>query len=99
LLVDAALPFRYPFEVFHHIRHIGAVAVDACLYQGSIEQLARRSDKRSTDTVLLVTWLFANQHNLRLLISLAKDGLGAGTPQVTRLASCGCFAHLCHTFR
>ena len=45
--VDPAFAARFPFEMFDDIGDVGLFAIDACRFQGVIEQTAGRSDKRS----------------------------------------------------
>ena len=86
LLVDPALASRLPVEVFHDVRDVHLVAVDAGLVQRPVEQLAGRADERPPLDVLPIARLFADEYDLRLGGALAEDRLGCPLPEVATAA-------------
>ncbi len=62
LRVDATLTARLPFEVFDDVGDVDGFAIDAGLFQRSIEQLARGSDEGMAGQILRVARLLADQH-------------------------------------
>ena len=84
LLVNATLSAfrRSPFKVLYHIRDINFRAIDLCLGKRLIEQPAGWPNEWTTNSVLLVAGLFANQHDYSLRRAFAKNGLGRCFPQV-----------------
>ena len=49
--------------MFDHIGDVGLFAIDACCFQGVIEQTAGWSDKRSACQIFFVAWLLAHKHD------------------------------------
>jgi hypothetical protein len=85
-LMQPSLAARLELE----IRHINAPAIDVRLRKGSVQQQARRPDKRTALEVFLVSWLFAYEHDLRVRRPFSEHGLGRVFPQwagATRAAS------------
>lgn len=75
LLVDAQLSARFPLEVFDRVCYIYLASVDASLSQTLIQQLSSRSDKWPSLTVLLVTRLFPNHHDVDLRFLCCRSTL------------------------
>src|SRR5207237_2927275 len=74
-LVNSALSSRFPFKMLHGVRHVNMAAIDSRFLQSAVHDFARGSDKRLASDVFIIPRLFANQHNWRILGSLAKDSL------------------------
>ena len=72
--------------MLHRIRHVHEVSIDARGDQGFVENVARRSDERLAGAILLVSGLFADEHDRGAPGAGAEYGLRAGFPKVTRAA-------------
>ena len=66
-LVNTALAARLELEMLDCVRYVSQLAVDAGFDERSIEHLAGRPDKRFAGQVLLVSGLFADEYDPRLL--------------------------------
>src|SRR5688572_24282041 len=93
-LVNAPLPFRFPFEVLHRVRDIDLVAVDARFLQRLVEQLSRRSHERLPLQIFVVAGLFAHEHHPGRAFAFAEDRLRPCFPQRTGLTTRRGFAQL-----
>jgi hypothetical protein len=85
--MDAALPARLPLEMLDGVRDVRGLAVNACLHQRIVEQVARGPDERPAGSVLVVAGLFAYEHDLCVASALAEDGLRPDLPQVATAAT------------
>ena len=91
--MDPTFAARFPFEMFHDVRHVRVVTIDAGLGQGLVEKPARGPDKRTTGDVLFISRLFADKKDLGgANLSFAKDGLRSVLIQIAAHAARGrCF--------
>lgn len=80
LLVEAALSGRLPLEMLHCIGDVGFPSIEAGGFENTIEESSRRTDKGFSFDVFPVSRNFADQDDLRVFGSFAKDGLGAVLP-------------------
>jgi hypothetical protein len=62
--------------VFHRVRHVGVGPVDTGLHKPAVQHPPGRTDEWNALPVLLITWLFADEHDSSGRIALAEDGLG-----------------------
>jgi hypothetical protein len=69
-----------PLEMLYHVCDVYKLAVNSCLFKSAVQKHAGRPDKRSTDKVLAVSRLFADEHNARPASSLPENGLRARLP-------------------
>src|SRR5262249_42005953 len=92
LLVNPPLPARLPVEVLHDIGHVDVVSIDSRRFERAVENPAGRPDERPSDLILLIAWLFADEHQARTLRTFPKDGLCALLPQLARVAIFSGFA-------
>jgi hypothetical protein len=79
-----------PLKVLDHVGYINVRSFDADLFQGLIKNLARRSDERVTEPVLLIARLFTDHHDLGFGRSFSKDGLSGKFVEVAGLTVPGC---------
>jgi len=86
-LVDASLPSRLPLEVLDRVRHVGVGSVDLSCPQRLVEESAGGADERSAGTVLLISGLLADEHDLGCGCALAEHGLGPELPERAGLAT------------
>jgi len=85
-LMDSTLTSRLPFKMLHGVRHVNMAAIDSRFLQSAVHNFPRWSDKRPASDVFIIPRLFANQHNWRILGSLAEDSLRRVLVKVTCLA-------------
>ena len=78
--MNPAFAPRLPFEVLHHVRHVGGITIDAGLFESFVEQPTRRSDKRLAREILVIARLFAHQHDRGVPLALAKNRLSGAFP-------------------
>src|SRR5205823_1744749 len=69
-------------------------AVDAGLFEGAIEERARRADERPAAEVFLIARLLADEHHGRRLLPFAENRLRPCAPEVACLAVGSFFAKL-----
>src|SRR3989442_8189765 len=93
-LVDAALASRLPFEMFHRVRDIDFLPIDAGFFQGFVENSSRRSDEWTPLKVFLIPWLFTDKHHACLRTSLTENSLCTQLPKVTGAPTFSCFPGL-----
>jgi len=87
------------FEVLHGVRHIGLPAIKSRPRSKLVKELPRRPDKRRACQILLVTGLFANDHQRRVVGAMAGHDLrrgpvqraagAGGEPRVQQVPRCG----------
>ena len=94
LLMDSALALGLPLEVLDDIGDVDLRAVDLDLLERPVEQLSRGPDERTPFEVLAVAGLLADEDDVRVRGSLAENGLRAGLPERSGLASRGRLAQL-----
>jgi len=75
-----------PFKMLHGVCHVNMAAIDSRFLQSAVHNFRRWSDKRPAGDVFIIPRLFPNQHNWRILGSLAKDSLRRVLVKVTCLA-------------
>ena len=85
--MDAALPALFEFEVFDRVRNIDLAPVDGGIAKRTVEQLARRSDKRVPLQVFFVSRLLANHENFGFGRPFAEDGLRGMEIEIAAVAS------------
>ncbi|MDX6573903.1 MAG: hypothetical protein QOC86_3059 [Gaiellales bacterium] len=88
-LVKAPLAAGPPLEVLDHVADEDALSVNARLIEGRVEEAAGRPDEWPTLEVLPVARLLADEHERRVLPTLAEDRPGRSLPEVARLAARG----------
>lgn len=66
-------------EVFDRVGDMHDAAINAGLRRGGIENLPGRADKRRAGEILLITGLFADHDDPRMIRLLAKHGRMAGS--------------------
>src|SRR5207302_4191888 len=88
-MVQTTLPSRLPFEVLDGICYVDTAAIDARLLERLVEHASRGADKRFALPILPVAGLLTHEHDLGMLGTLAKDGLGASLVEVTGAATGG----------
>ena len=94
LFVDAALAAGLPLEMFYGVGDVDFLAVDAGFDEGGVEELSRGSDEGTALEVFLISRLFADEHDFRVVLAFAEDGLRAALPEVAILAMFGGFGQL-----
>jgi hypothetical protein len=80
--------------VLHGIGDIDQAAIDLEGFDGAVEHLARRSDKRPPLHVFLIARLLTYEDHFGLLRPLAEDGLRRGLIEVAALAALDGFAQV-----
>jgi hypothetical protein len=85
LLVQPLLAARLELEVLHGVGDADARTIDAGVREGTIENLAGRTDEGAALQILLIARLLADQYHRCMGWPLAEHGLG-GEP-VQRTAS------------
>ena len=73
--MDAPPAARGEFEMLHRVGDINQPPVDAGFFQRLVQQLSRRSNERAADHILLIAWLFADEHHARATWPFAEHGL------------------------
>src|SRR5215471_6545909 len=73
----------HPFEMLHHISHIGPASIDTGLDEAPVEQLAGLADEGMPCSILDISRLLPDQHDHGCLRPLAEDGLSGVPMQVT----------------
>jgi hypothetical protein len=73
-------------EMLDRVRHIDALAVQAGITKGFIQQKPCRSDERSALAVFSVPGLFANEHHVCVWRPFTENGLRGVFPKRARLA-------------
>jgi hypothetical protein len=94
LLMDAALPPCDPLEVLDDVGQIDMLAVDPSVCERLVEELPGGADERVVQLVLLVAGLFADEHRLGILGTLAEHNLCPGLVEVAGGAARGLLAEL-----
>jgi hypothetical protein len=74
--MQAALAARLELEVLDRIGDVASRALEPGLLEADVEQASGRADERAACNILLVARLFADEHDVGLLRSLAEDELG-----------------------
>ena len=87
--MDATLPPRLPFEMFHGIRDIDLLAIDAGSLERLIENFSSGPDEWTPLYVFLIPRLFSDEHHSRLRSTLAENRLRSQLPEITRLTAGG----------
>jgi hypothetical protein len=85
--MEAALAAPLPPKVLHHVGEIDLGTRDPSRLERVVENPPRRSDERMALDVLAVPGLLADEHEPRILLALATDGLRGLLPQIAGLAS------------
>lgn len=75
LLVNAALAARLPLKVFHRVGDVDEVAIDTGFDEAAVEERASGSDEGVAFDVLAIAGGFADEHEARVRVALAEDGL------------------------
>src|SRR5262245_36025246 len=81
-LVLAALTLRLPLEVLDGVRDVDVLPGNTSFKEGPVENLASRTDKRTTSQVFLISRLLADEYDRGLRGPFAEDG------------SCGVFVQI-----
>ena len=87
--VNPPLAARLPLEVLHRVGDVGLTPIDTGFLEGAIEQLAGRPDERPATQVLVVARLLTDEHDPRVSLAFAEDGLGRALIEVTARAAGG----------
>jgi hypothetical protein len=88
-LVFAALALRFPFKVFYGICDVQVPPVYPGFAECLVQKFSRRSHKRMTNPVFLISRLLANQDDRSMSRSFSKDGLGGLLVQIASRAAGG----------
>ena len=81
--VFAALTLRFPFEMLHRVGDIQVSPGEAGFFESLVQNLPRRSYERVTGKIFLISGLFADQHDGRLMGSFSKDRLSGVFVEIT----------------
>jgi L-alanine-DL-glutamate epimerase-like enolase superfamily enzyme len=92
-LVNPALTPRLVAEMLDHVGDVDIVMRDARSLQAAVEDAAGGADERMALNVLLVPRLLTDQHQARVLRTLAHHGLRGTFPEVTGAAFLDCAPH------
>jgi hypothetical protein len=87
LFVQTPLAAKFPLEVLDCIRNVDRIAIDPRLFHASSEEFSRRSNKRLSDSVFLVSRLFAHEEHRSARRPLAEYGLSGTTKKVASVAA------------
>ena len=79
--MDAPLAARFKLEVLNRIRDVGLSPVDPRLMKCPVEELTCRTDEGTPDEILLIAWLFTDDHQCRTRRAFAEHKLGGWLPQ------------------
>jgi len=94
LLVDPPLAAQLELEVLDRVRDIRRLAVDGCIGQSTVEELAGRSDERLAGAIFLVAGLLADQQDAGPLATHPEHGLRCVFPERAS-AAMGCLLAHC----
>jgi len=83
--VNPALSSLLEFEVLDYVRDIDRRGVDPSLIECATQQLAGRTNEGMTLPVLLVAWLFSDQHDPRIAGTFTKNGLCGVSIQIASM--------------
>src|SRR5262249_6643783 len=86
-LVQTPLAARRPLEVLDGVGDVNLAAVDACGFEGAVEQSSSGADEGQAFPVFLVARLLAYQHHPRVRIAFAEHGLRRVFPE-RAIATC-----------
>src|SRR5687767_399675 len=85
---------HHELEMLDRVGHVNSPAVDARVFECSIQQLAGGADERVTGSVFLVPWLLADQHDFSPSRSFAEDCLRGVQPKMAATTLPGRFLQL-----
>ena len=86
-LMNPSFASRLPLEVLDGVRRVGQGTVDLGDCERLVEELPCGPHERPTGTVLLVSGLLPDEHDLGRGCPLAEDGLGSELPEAAALAA------------
>ncbi len=89
LLVDATLAAGLPFEMLDGISDVDLLAVDACLDETSVEEMAGGTDEGVALEVFAIAGLFTDEEETRVTAAFTEDGLGGVLIQGAAVAVAG----------
>jgi hypothetical protein len=87
LFVQTPLAAKFPLEVLDCICNVDRIAIDSCLFHTNSQEFSRRSNKRFSCSVFLVSRLFAHQEHRSARRSVAKYGLSGSAKKVASVAA------------
>jgi len=86
-LVKAAFAAFFEFEVLHRVGEVDIGSRDAGVLKRAIEELARGADEGTALTIFLVSGLFSNEYDWRVMRSFAQHGLRSMAVQIAAAAA------------
>jgi len=95
--MNSPFPTGLPFEVFHGVGDVNSRSIDSGVFERAVHDFPSRTNKWFARHIFVITRLFANQHNRRVLRPFAKDSLGRSFVQMTCIAVGCCFTNRTQT--
>ena len=92
-LMDTSFPARLPLKMFHGVRHINLGPINSSFFERSIHYFPSGSNERFTGDILIISRLFAHEHDKGVLWTFAEYSLRCALVKVTRLAIFRRLAH------
>jgi hypothetical protein len=86
LFVQTPLAAKFPLEVLDCICNVYRIAIDPSLLHANSQEFSRRSNKRLSGSVFLVSWLFAHEEHRSARRPFAEYGLNGIAKKVASAA-------------